>query len=168
MTTFHYGVKSKFHLIGIVTAVCTALAYGQHDIKAELLVNETCAVETKLGTYPDDNPERLGVGVTQIDQICLDDIKKEGELRHFKIIKEQFGYDIPTVELADLAFDPTLAVIICRLAYKRIPKAIPDTVSGRAAYWKKYYNTYHPNAKGTPAKYKQAVNECLGAVHECA
>jgi len=34
-----------------------------------------------------------------------------------------------------------LAVAFCRLYYRRKPGAIPGTMPGRAAYWKKYYNT---------------------------
>ena len=34
-----------------------------------------------------------------------------------------------------------LAVAFCRLFYRRKPGAIPATMPGRAAYWKKYYNT---------------------------
>ena len=34
-----------------------------------------------------------------------------------------------------------LAIAFCRLYYRRKPGAIPATMPGRAAYWKKYYNT---------------------------
>ena len=34
-----------------------------------------------------------------------------------------------------------LAAAFCRLYYRRKPGAIPGTLPGRAAYWKKYYNT---------------------------
>jgi len=34
-----------------------------------------------------------------------------------------------------------LAAAFCRIYYRRKPGAIPGTMPGRAAYWKKYYNT---------------------------
>ena len=34
---------------------------------------------------------------------------------------------------------------------------IPDTLEGRARYWKTYYNSNHPDALGTPERYVDAV-----------
>ena len=33
------------------------------------------------------------------------------------------------------------ATAICRLLYYRVPAVLPDTVEGKADYWKRYYNT---------------------------
>ena len=44
-----------------------------------------------------------------------------------------------------------LAAAFCRLYYRRKPGAIPGTIPGRAAYWKKHYNTIR--GKGTVDHY---------------
>ena len=44
-----------------------------------------------------------------------------------------------------------LATAFCRIYYRRKPGAIPGTMPGRAAYWKKYYNT--AGGKGTVDHY---------------
>ena len=102
MTKFYYGLKSKKHAIELAIDVCRELG-TKEDIISELQVLETACVETKLGTYPDTSPDSHGVGLCQHDQIGLDDIQQEGEQHHFDIVKAKFGYDIPTVKLADLA-----------------------------------------------------------------
>ena len=48
-----------------------------------------------------------------------------------------------------------LACAFCRLHYRRKPRAIPGTLPGRAAYWKRYYNSV--NGKGSVGHYV-AVN----------
>ena len=51
------------------------------------------------------------------------------------------------------------AIIHCRLKYWRVPKRMPDSLEGRASYWKKYYNT--DQGKGTQEKYIDMVKEYL-------
>jgi len=155
--TFHYGVTSVSSLKVICKRVVAVLGGG--DDAVNLLI-ETCCAETLAGLYPDNTPERLGVGVTQIDQIALDDIHQEGEQRHFDLIAQEFGYDIKKTRLSYLAFNPELAVIIARLVYKRKPQAIPETLCGRADYWKEFYNT--AAGKGSCLHYFDNVAEVLG------
>ena len=40
-----------------------------------------------------------------------------------------------------------LATAFCRIYYRRKPGAIPGTLPGRAAYWKKHYNTHRGAGK---------------------
>ena len=44
-----------------------------------------------------------------------------------------------------------LAAAFCRIHYRRMPGAIPENMPERAAYWKKFYNTY--KGKGTVDHY---------------
>lgn len=157
MNNFYYGLKSIHEAKVLARRVVNAL--GGNDFVFNQMI-ETCCVETKCGTFPDVHPEIMGVGLCQHDQIGLDDIKQEGEQRHFDIVKEKFGYDIEKIELADLAYDPLLSLICCRLSYKRIPALIPGDLLGRAQYWKEYYNT--EAGKGTVEHYLESVAECLG------
>mgnify|MGYP000064794512 CR=1 FL=1 len=157
MSKFYYGLRSIPEAKVLARRVVAALG-GNESVFNQMI--ETACAETKCGTYPDAHPDRMGVGLCQHDQINLDDIQLEGEQRHFDIIKKEFGYDILAIELKDLAEDPLLSLICCRLSYKRIPAAIPSDLFGRAQYWKEYYNT---NAgSGTVEHYRESVKECLG------
>ena len=50
-----------------------------------------------------------------------------------------------------------LAVAFCRIYYWRKPGSIPSDIEGRAAYWKKHYNT--EGGKGSVKHYLEA-NAC--------
>ena len=154
---FYYGIRSIAEAKVLARRVVNAL--GGNDAVANQMIETACA-ETKCGTYPDVHPERLGVGLCQHDQIGLDDIQQEGEQRHFAIVEKEFGYEIRKIQLSDLANDPLLSLICCRLSYKRIPELIPSDLFGRAKYWKEYYNT--ESGKGTIEHYIESVKDCLG------
>lgn len=53
------------------------------------------------------------------------------------------------------------AAAMCRIHYLRKPDAIPLTLDGQAAYWKKHYNT--KLGKGTTAEYIQNWNKYANA-----
>lgn len=150
---FYYGIESREHLDLVTKAVCRNL--GGKPRLAQRMLLETCAVETQLGTYPDRHPDRLGVGAYQCDQINLDDIQLNTDLRHKKKIARLWGYDIDEVELSQLADDLLLATIICRLTYMRFPEPIPTNYFDRARYWKKKYNT--SAGKGTFEHYLESA-----------
>jgi hypothetical protein len=157
MSKFYYGVTSIPEVKVLARRVRDAL--GGSDAVLSQMIETTCA-ETKCGMFPDSHPDKWGVGLCQHDQIALDDIQLNGEQRHFDIVQNVFGYDIKTVELEDLAYDPLLSLICCRLSYKRIPESIPNDLNGRAKYWKEYYNT--KAGDGTVEHYLESVEECLG------
>ena len=50
-------------------------------------------------------------------------------------------------------------IIHCRLKYWRVPKRMPNTLEGQAAYWKKYYNT--EGGKGDPEHFIESVRKWL-------
>ena len=154
---YYYGVESRSQVETFIRRICTTLG-GKRYVEKQML--ETTCVETRNGTYPDAHKETKGVGLCQHDDINIRDLKLNGEPRHFKKIKEVFGYDIPNIELKDLAEDPLLSLICCRLSYKRIPAKIPATIVERAVYWKRYYNT--EAGKGTVDHYLEAVESILG------
>lgn len=157
MAQFYYGVTSALQIRALAQKVVKLL--GGSEAVYNLLV-ETTAAETLMATYPDRHETHSGVGVCQHDQINLDDIQLHGKQSDFDKIEHHFGYDMRSIELADLAHDPLLSLICCRLSYKRIPEAVPDDLHGRAEYWKKYYNTVA--GAGTEDEYLARVEECLG------
>lgn len=55
--------------------------------------------------------------------------------------------------------DDRFAVVIARLHYFRVAEAVPDTLEGQAAYWKKYYNTRL--GAGTVAGYVRNWNSLI-------
>lgn len=153
----YYGLKSSAEAKALAHKVVSVLG-GGHD--AWCLIIETPCAETLLGNYPDSHPDKWGVGLCQHDQIGLDDIQQNGKAVHFELVKRYFGYDIENVILSDLANDPLLSLICCRLSYKRVPERIPSDLLSRAHYWKEHYNT--EAGAGTVEEYLDRVAECLG------
>lgn len=154
---YYYGVESLEQVKSIAKEVTEGLG-GNDNVYRQMM--GTTATETHCGLYPDDNPESKGVGLYQHDQIRIDDIQQEGEQRHFDIVKKLWGYSIPNIVLADLAYDPLLSTICARLGYKRVPALCPSTTLEQAIYWKKYWNT--TAGKGTVDHYLDSVDEYLG------
>lgn len=68
------------------------------------------------------------------------------------------SYDEKTWEKI-LEINLSAAIIMARLKFWRVPKPMPNTLEGRAKYWKKYYNT--DQGKGTEEKYIDTVKEWL-------
>ena len=61
------------------------------------------------------------------------------------------------VKFEDLT-NNTLNAIFGRLYLFTITdKKIPTTLEGRAKYWKDFYNSNHPLAKGKPTRFVEAV-----------
>ena len=89
----------------------------------------------------------------QLDPIGFDDVKQRTPRHVSEKIKKHFGINISQVQYRELAFAPFLSLLFCRLFYRLRTEEIPATVEGRAAYWKRHYNTI--KGKGTVEKYIQ-------------
>ena len=81
-----------------------------------------------------------------------------------KIVKaaflpERFLTELPTIEECEelLHANMAFAILMARLVYRRVPKALPKVgdVNAQASYWLKYYNA---GGKGTIKKFLE-VNE---------
>ena len=117
---------------------------------AVTLITETGLVESRyvylrqLG----DGPAR---SFWQIEPAtCIDNLQHY--LKHWQNYGEKLWEKILEENLS-------AAIIHCRLKYWRVPKRMPDSLEGRASYWKKYYNT--DQGKGTEEKYIDMVKEYL-------
>lgn len=148
MSELYYGVKSEAHLIGAIKKAVRIFGGGNKAIK---LVAGTCCVETDFAKFPDRHPEKLGVGVTQFDQIGFDDLLDRTRPKHIRKFEKHYQVDWNSLKLEDLAYDPDLACALTRLKYMLVPYPIPTSVTGQAKYWKRHYNT--SAGKGTPEKY---------------
>ena len=74
------------------------------------------------------------------------------DIKHWQNYDENAWSDILEKNIA-------AGIVHCRLKYWRVPKKMPNTLEGRARYWKKYYNT--DQGKGTEEKYMDTVKEYL-------
>ena len=66
---------------------------------------------------------------------------------------EGYGFDPDNMEFC-LTSNIALQIAFCRICYRRKPGSIPKDIEGRAAYWKKHYNT--PLGRGTVEHYLEA------------
>lgn len=117
---------------------------------------ETAAAETRDGTSSDPTPNGAGRGFYQCDEIAFNDIQARARKDDIAALKTAFDFDLRKVEWNDLNMSLLLATVFARLHYKLRPEAIPQTLAGRADYWKKFYNT--SAGKGTAAEYIERVS----------
>ncbi|MDR3178400.1 MAG: hypothetical protein LBT96_05400 [Campylobacteraceae bacterium] len=106
-------------------------------LNAALLLAETCSVESNYG----GNVVGGDVGIMQFTTIGFEDTKQRTNQARKQLIKQKYNIDIDSVKLTDLQFSPLKSIIFARLFYLLRQGAIPSSVSGRAQYWKQYYNT---------------------------
>lgn len=142
-----YGLTSRTHLYDMVDDVVNCLGGGDN---ARKLLLETAAAETALGEAV-DHSWWTGIGLMQFDKIGFDDVIQRTSPGVKEKVLACFGIDIDRAEHTDLRWSPLLSLVFARLKYRLIPDAIPDTVDGRARYWKKWYNS--EIGAGTPEHY---------------
>ncbi len=135
-----YGLVAPAQLKQFAQAVCDVLGRGDGN-SAVYLLCETAAVETQYATYRDLTPNGAGRGVCQCDEIAFKDVQQRTRQADVDAVKAAFDFDLKKVQWDDLNLSPLLAFVFARLHYKLKPEAIPQTLRGRAEYWKKYYNT---------------------------
>lgn len=132
-----YGLLDKQQIYSTVDAVVKCLGGGDN---AKKLLLETSASESDMGGAI-DRSWSVGVGLMQFDPIGFEDTKARTSKAKKEQIMRCFGIDIDRVVLSDLRWSPLLSVIFARLKFMLVPSAIPNTQEGRAAYWKKWYNS---------------------------
>lgn len=155
-----YGVVKKSHLVDIAIAVCDVLGHG-NGYAVPLLV-ETAAAETLLAQYRDPTEYSAGTGPTQVDEgtfIWLTE-KYGGDHRHNEKLKKAFQVDLSKVRYDELEHSPLLGMIFTRLRYMTVADPVPTTIARRGTYWKKHYNSFHPNAAGSAEEYLEKCLKC--------
>lgn len=145
-----YGLVAPAQIKQFAQAVCDVLGRAEQN-SAVYLLCETAAAETHYGTYRDSTPGGAGRGLYQCDEIAFKDVQQRARQADVDALKAAFDFDLRKVEWDDLNLSPLLATVFARLHYKLKPELIPQTLFGRANYWKKYYNT--SAGKGTAAEY---------------
>lgn len=142
-----YGLTSRYELEQHIKSVVSVIGGG---IYAENLLIETAAAETDLGKQP-DHTWNTGIGIMQFDHIGFIDVQQRTNATIKRKVFESFGVDIDKIKHTDLRYSPLASVIFARLKYRLISSSIPRTIQGRAAYWKKWYNS--ELGAGTPEHY---------------
>lgn len=147
-----YGLFSKKHLDKIILGVTSVLGNGANNT-AHLLLSETAQAETAYGDTIDIHRDS-GYGIMQFDRAGFDDVVQRTNAKNKELVMKNYGVNIDHVQIEQLQYSPLLSVIFARLKYKLIPDEVPTTKEGRAAYWKKWYNSYL--GKGTIEHYLKA------------
>lgn len=142
------------------------------DDKGLQFLKEISIVESNMGTdegiYKDQGGNTGDIGMLQINPIGYNLVMKRLKAKpgdktpmkiqkYIPIVKDVVGLDLRNVEFEDLK-DNRLNAIFGRLyLLTKTDEPIPDTLEGRAQYWKDHYNSNHPLAKGTPERFVKAV-----------
>lgn len=147
--SMYYGITRPEQAVQMANDVCDVLGHGSGHAVA--LMVETAAQETRLGAYRDRTDYAAGTGLCQIDEIAFNDIVARTAPRRRVLLKEHFDVDLSRIQYRELEHAPLLGMLFCRLHYILVPAPVPDTVEGRAAYWKRFYNT--EAGRGTPGEY---------------
>lgn len=156
-----YGVTKKQQLADMSVAVCNVLGHGVFNTAAHMLV-ETCAAETHLATHRDRTLYGAGAGAPQVDEGTFDWLKDKISKNEgvYKAILEAFNVDLKKVQYRELDFSPLLSLIFARLRYRVVDDPIPADRNARAHYWKRHYNTFAENAKGSAAEF---LERCIAS-----
>lgn len=146
----NYGVINLKRVCEDAQLICECIGHGKNGTAIDMII-ETAVAETGLGAI-EDKTVGAGMGITQFDDKPFQDIRDRNQKLRPKILKE-LGIDINLVEWDDLRYNQFLALLFTRLLYWLKGEPIPLTIEERAEYWKRHYNTYAPNAKGTVEHY---------------
>jgi len=74
------------------------------------------------------------------------------DLKHWQNFSEPLWSEILEKNIAS-------AIIHCRLKYWRVPKRMPNTLEGRAKYWKQYYNS--AQGAGSEQHYMETIKDWM-------
>ena len=154
----------------VESAVAKASSYFGDGPDATALLRELVIKESNMGqnpnTYKMVTSKKFGrgrFGVAQVDEVSFNDTQArlrgdkgqpQGLVSQVEKIKAASGIDLLDVEYEDLR-DPVLSAMYARLHFMKNSDPISDTVEGRAAAWKKHYNS--KAGKGKPEQYTKDV-----------
>jgi hypothetical protein len=115
---------------------------GLRDPDAEdLLVGVACA-ETNCGDYLSQLMDGPALGIYQCEPASLYETMQYLLTRRTTLYQKVMSLSIPELSIEDnVRGNLFFATAIARCFFLRFPEPIPQTAEGKAAYWKKYYNT---------------------------
>jgi hypothetical protein len=138
------GADSMSNRVERAASRVTAMFPGKNPKDTRDLMRETAWAESYFGTYPKMHLNKNDLGPFQINRTGLQatqDVANHPKLkRKFEIIRKKTGLNWPAMQHKDMQ-DPLNGAIAARLLYSLRPESIPSTATGRADYWKRFYNS---------------------------
>ena len=140
-----------------------AETYGSDDAAALLL--GTALIESDLSPrFQQSNGD--AIGLFQIEYGTFRDLWDRAiKYKHpdlYMAILRKFGGNKIRIDFEDLQNNDVLCAIFARMKYAEFPDKIPSDIAGRAAYYKKFYNTkYGASKESTYIKKKTDFLESL-------
>lgn len=135
-----YGILSDSEIDNAIEKIVENLSLGADKNHLRALLRETAITESNYGKTPDFTPNS-GKGVFQIDKIGFQDAINQNSNIKSQVLKLGYNLDLLDYAKPEVTQDVVLNTLIARLLYYKKPGSIPSTREGRAAYWKKYYNS---------------------------
>ena len=152
-----YGVIDLDHLKELARATANKYPYGANKENLYKMLLETAITETNAGLAPMDLTRTYGRSIAQFDRVGYEEALRVRSLkgdRDFQALIDK-GY-----MSAEFQRTPEWAFYMMRMFYLGKNAVIPGSLSGRAEYWKKYYNS--ALGAGTAQKYINLVQTHLG------
>lgn len=121
------------------------------------LISEIACVESNCGDYI-KQINGPACGIFQIEPNTAKDI-----INNYLAYRTQYKNKVMSTYINSMTIEENLmynlafSVALCRIFFLRISESVPNTVEGRAEYWKKYYNTAY--GKGTVEDYIKKVEK---------
>lgn len=121
------------------------------------LISEIACVESNCGDYI-KQINGPACGIFQIEPNTAKDI-----INNYLAYRTQYKNKVMSTYINSMTIEENLmynlafSVALCRVFFLRITESVPNTVEGRAEYWKKYYNTVY--GKGTVEDYIKKVEK---------
>lgn len=158
-----YGINTDSELTAAIEYAVELFPYGANKDDLRNLLKETAIAESTYGSYIYDSKRGFGYGCFQFDPIGMKQAVQVatnknaiGKIRALSLTLTPLSMDTwREVYNNELQLKVTLQAILCRFYYLGVAAPIPSTIEGRAAYWKKYYNS--ELGAGTPQAYMNRV-----------
>lgn len=153
-----YGINTDAELTASIEYAVQTFALGANKEDLRNLLRETAIAESNYGRAIYDNKRGFGYGAFQFDKIgmkqALQVAQNKGLIDRIQL-SDLYPFDISPANYKQVYDEfqqkSILQAILCRMYYLGINEKIPNTLEGRARYWKKYYNS--ELGAGTPEKY---------------
>lgn len=158
-----YGVNTNTEVTTAIETATQLFSYNANKEDLRNLLKETAIAESNYGNALYDPNRNYGRGIFQFDKIGMKQAlqvlqsKQNADLKTKLIDIYPFSLSLENIDTIYKEFTQraVLQAILCRFYYLGVKEAIPNTLEGRAKYWKKYYNS--EKGAGTPEAYISRV-----------
>lgn len=152
-----YGVIDLNDIKSIARETANKYPFGANEDDLYKLLLETAIVETNAGTAPMDINRSYGRSIMQFDKIGYEEALRVRKIYSNRDFQEQVNKGYMS---DDMQTNPRFAMYLARFFYLGKKGTIPNTLRGRANYWKRHYNT--SSGAGSIEAYISRVQAHLG------